>query len=91
MTKTVFELKHPIEFRGATYNTVSMRRAKVRDVRNFLKGLEKDAAGAMERVIADLTELDVTVIAELDVEDYAPMKEAFEAFLKPLASGADES
>ena len=91
VNKQVFELKHPFEFRGATYTKFEMRRAKVRDLRNFSKGLAKDPAGAMERVVADLIEMDPLVIAEMDIEDYAPMKAAFEAFLKPLASDEDES
>ena len=89
--KTVFELKHPFDYRGATYLKVEMRRPKVRDLRSFSKNLDKDPTGAMERVIADLLELDVQVIAEFDVEDFAPMKNAFEDFLKPLASESGES
>jgi hypothetical protein len=48
--------------------------------------MEKDAIAAMEKVLSDLCEVDEKVIAEMDIEDFAPMKKWFEDFLKPMAS-----
>ncbi|WP_316207381.1 phage tail assembly protein [Bradyrhizobium sp. SZCCHNR3118] len=81
-----FNLSEPFEYRGATYVEMKARRPKVRDLRNFIKNMEKDAIAAMEKVLADLCEVDEKVIAELDVADFAPMKKWFEDFLKPMAS-----
>ncbi|MGC0389284.1 phage tail assembly protein [Bradyrhizobium sp. USDA 241] len=90
MTENLFELKHPFEYRGASYNKFTPRRPKVRDLRNFIKNVDKDGVGAMEKVLADLCEIDEKVIAEIDIEDFAPMKHWFEGFLKPMLSASDE-
>ena len=82
----IFNLSHPFEYRGATYVELKARRPKVRDLRNFVKNMEKDAIAAMEKVLADLFEVDEKVIAEVDVEDFGPMKKWFEDFLKPMTS-----
>lgn len=84
MTAITFELKKPFEYKGAKYDTVSARRPKVKDVRNFIKNMERDSSTAVEKALVDLTELDDAVIAEIDIEDYAPMKKWFESFLKQL-------
>jgi hypothetical protein len=84
MTQTVFNLAHPFEHRGATYVEFKARRPKVRDLRNFIKNVDKDGVAAMEKVLADLCEVDEKIIAEVDVEDFAPMKAWFEGFLKPM-------
>jgi hypothetical protein len=81
-----FVLAQPFEYRGATYSEMKARRPKVRDLRTFVKNMEKDAIAAMEKVLADLCEVDEKVIAELDIEDFGPMKKWFEDFLKPMAS-----
>lgn len=82
--KTVFNLSHPFEHRGATYVEFKPRRPKVRDLRNFIKNVEKDGVAAFEKVLADLCEVDEKIIAEMDVEDFTPMKAWFEHFLKPM-------
>jgi hypothetical protein len=81
---TVFNLTHPFEYRGANYIEFKPRRPKVRDLRQFIKNVDKDGVAAMEKVLADLCEVDEKVIAEVDVEDFAPMKKWFEDFLKPM-------
>ena len=84
MTAQTFNLNHPFEHRGATYVEFKARRPKVRDLRNFIKNVDKDGVAAMEKVLADLCEVDEKIIAEVDVEDFAPMKAWFEGFLKPM-------
>lgn len=90
MSKQVFELSYPFEYKGATQNKLEARAPKVRDLRNFLKNVERDSTTAMEKAIADLTETDEKIIAELDLRDFAPIKKWFEDFLKPMLSGSDE-
>ncbi|WP_315729788.1 phage tail assembly protein [Bradyrhizobium sp. SZCCHNRI2010] len=88
--QTVFTLSHPFEYRGATYSEFKPRRPKVRDLRNFVKNVDRDSVAAFEKALADLCELDEKIIAEIDIEDFAPMKAWFEGFLKPMLSGSDE-
>jgi len=90
MSKQVFELSHPFEHKGATYTKFEARAPKVRDLRNFLKNVERDSASAMEKAIADLCEVDEKIIAEMDLRDFAPVKKWFEDFLKPMLSGSEE-
>ncbi len=81
---TVFNLAYPFEYRGATYVEMKARRPKVRDLRGFIKNVDKDSVAAMEKVLADLCEVDEKIIAEVDVADFGPMKKWFEDFLKPM-------
>ncbi|SHH06617.1 phage tail assembly protein [Bradyrhizobium erythrophlei] len=84
MAEQVFPLNHPFEYRGASYIEFKARRPKVRDLRNFIKNVDKDGVAAMEKVLADLCEVDEKIIAEVDIEDFTPMKAWFEGFLKPM-------
>lgn len=90
-TNTVFELKYPFEFRGDRYEKFEMRRPKLRDLKKFSKEVEKDTIVAMERAVADLCEVDEKVVQELDLADFGPMKDRFEAFLQEMASASSES
>jgi hypothetical protein len=80
----IFPLGYPFEYRGATYIEMKARRPKVRDLRAFIKNVDKDSVAAMEKVLADLCEVDEKIIAEIDVADFGPMKKWFEDFLKPM-------
>jgi hypothetical protein len=86
MSKTTFEFKFPFEFRGQKYPSLEARRPKVRDLRSFIKEVEKDGIAAMEIVLGNLCEVEPAVISEIDTEDFAPMKKWFEDFLKPMLS-----
>lgn len=90
-TEKIFELKFPFEHRGAKYETMKARRPRVRDLRSFIKNVDKDSVAAMEKVLADLMEIDEKIIAEIDIEDFAPMKEWFEGFLKIMLGGSEDS
>lgn len=92
MTNKIFELKYPFEYKGgAKYEKFEARRPKVRDLRNFIKNVDKDSIAAMEKVLADLMEIDEKVIAEIDVADFGPMKSWFEGFLKEMLGDSEES
>jgi hypothetical protein len=86
-----FTLQFPFEHRGATYIEFKARRPKVRDLRNFIKNVDKEGMQAMEKVLADLMEIDNAVVAEIDVEDFAPMKAWFESFLEKMTNASEES
>jgi hypothetical protein len=88
--ETTFNLKYPFDFKGATYVEFKARRPKVRDLRNFIKDADKDAVAALEKVLANLFEVDNLVIQEIDVEDFGPMKKWFEDFLKPMLGESNE-
>lgn len=91
MSAVVFDLKFPFDFKGEKHTRFEMRRPKVRDLKKFARENEKDAIVAMERVIADLCEVTEVVVQELDLEDFAPMKKAFEDFLNAMANDSAES
>lgn len=86
----VFTLEFPFDFRGTTYKEFEARRPKVRDLRQFIKNLDKDSVEAVEKVLANLCEVDESIIAEMDIEDFAPMKTWFEGFLKSIAGESNE-
>jgi hypothetical protein len=85
MSTMEFLLKHPVEHRGNTISTLTGRRPKVRELRVFMKGVDRDSVGAMNNAIANLMEVDNAIIEELDLEDYGPIKKWFESFLKLIA------
>jgi hypothetical protein len=89
-TSKKFNLKFPFTYKNADYIEFTARRPKVRDLRNFIKAMDTDAVAAMEKTLANLFEIDPLVVAEIDVEDFGPMKKWFEDFLKPMLSGSDE-
>ncbi|MEH2517502.1 hypothetical protein V1279_003075 [Bradyrhizobium sp. AZCC 1610] len=90
-SEQVFNLAHPFEHRGATYVEFKARRPKVRDLRNFIKNVDRDSVAAMEKVLADLMEVDEKIIAEIDILDFAPMKKWFEGFLKAMQDDSNDS
>ncbi|UPT95377.1 phage tail assembly protein [Bradyrhizobium barranii subsp. apii] len=90
-SEKVFNLQFPFEYRGANYIEFKARRPKVRDLRGFIKNVDKDSVQAMEKVLADLMEIDEKIVAEIDVEDFAPMKAWFEGFLQKMLGESNES
>lgn len=74
------ELEHPVTVEGAAYGELSMRRPKVRDMRDA----EKGGGGKAEteiRLFANLCEVAPAVIEEMDLADYERLQEAFGAML----------
>ena len=82
-TKT-FPLGYPFDFRGVSYREFTARRPKVRDLREFIRTVDKDGIKAVERVLSNLFEVEEAVVAEIDIEDFAPMRRWFDDFLKPM-------
>lgn len=90
-SKKIFVLAHPFSYRGTEYKEFTARRPKVRDLRGFIKDIDKDSVAAMEKVLSNLFEIQVEVVSEIDIEDFGPMKSWFEGFLKPMLEGSTES
>ena len=90
MSATEFTLKFPIERDGSSIKVLTGRRAKVRDMQKFFAGLDKDPLKAMQEALADLFQVPIHVINDLDIEDYAPMQEWFQAFLEPMKSVSED-
>jgi hypothetical protein len=86
-----FDLEHPFNYRNAEYTAIEVRRPRVRDLKKFVKDAEGDAVGAMEKIIGQLSELDEKVIAEIDLEDFGPIKKWFEGFLKFISDASENS
>ncbi|MEN3238548.1 phage tail assembly protein [Methylobacterium ajmalii] len=89
-TSRVFELERPFEYRGARYHSLTAREPKVRDLREFLKNVDRDSIAAMEKVLSNLTEVDEKIIAEMSIPDFAVMKKWFEGFLKPMINDSED-
>jgi hypothetical protein len=91
MTGNSIELKYPFEFGNAKYTRFDMRRPKVRDLKKFSRELESDPIGAMEKALGDLTDTPESVIGDLDLSDFGPMKKRFEDFLNEMANESNAS
>lgn len=85
MSTKEFPLKYPVEYRGNKIDLLTARRPKVRELRVFMKSVDRDSVGAMNNAIANLMDVDAPIIDELDFEDYGPIKKWFEGFLKLIA------
>jgi hypothetical protein len=90
MSGQVFKLEYPFTFKGEEHKEFTLRRPKVRDFRNFAANFERNPTTAMEKAISDLCEIDTLVIAEIDIEDYGPMKLWFEGFLERLSKKSED-
>lgn len=93
-TLKIFNFEYPFEHNGSTYDKLEVRRPKVRDLKNFVKDAENTqigSVGAIERQIASLSETPPAVIAEIDLEDFAPIKAWFTTFLKLISDASEIS
>lgn len=73
----------PVTISGSTYETINIRRPKVRD-RLAVERIKKTDAEKEIALIANLTEVTVEVIEELDLADYNKVQEALQGFLLPV-------
>ena len=76
------KLISPFTINNTTYETLSLRRPKVRD-RLAVERLKKTDAEKEITMIANLAEVTTEVIEELDLADYAKVQEALQNFLEP--------
>lgn len=85
-----FDMVKPFDFRGQRIDHLTAREPKVRDLRSFLRNAESDPILAVETVLADLTQVDNPVIADMSIKDFGIMKAWFEAFLSDLIPNSAE-
>jgi len=74
------KLDHPFEVDGETVEAVSLRRPKVRDLRKMEAAR---SGGDMEQsvvLMAALTDLPVSVIEEIDSDDFMKLSKMIEGF-----------
>lgn len=84
-----FTLIEPFEYRGRRFEEFTARPPKVKDLRQFLKNVDRDAILAMEHCLAQLMDEDDLIIAELGIKDFSIMKKWFEDFLKPMMNDSE--
>lgn len=86
-TVTPFVLEAPFEFGGASYTKFDLRRPKVLDVRRFVEDANKGTElEAIEKLVAQLAGVAPQVVAQIDFEDFAPMRKYITDFLKKMAN-----
>lgn len=78
----------PITIANNTYDVLTLRRPKVRD-RLAVERLKKTDAEKEITMIANLAEVTVDVIEELDLADYAKIQEVLQNFLEPAPATSD--
>lgn len=80
MSDVTIELVHPVTVNNETITSLNLRRPKVRDM------LIADKTGVTDgtkevTMFANLCEVDVEVIHELDLIDYHKVQETYQGFL----------
>jgi CRISPR/Cas system CSM-associated protein Csm5 (group 7 of RAMP superfamily) len=78
----------PITIGNNTYETITIRRPKVRD-RLVVERMKKTDAEKEISMIANLAEVSVDVIEEMDLADYAKIQEVLQNFLEPSQATSD--
>lgn len=76
------KLKYPIEANGKTVSEISLRRPKVRDIKNATKSTANAADEEIALVSALSNELSPDQVEEIDMEDFKGIQD----FLKPFFS-----
>lgn len=80
MNSVKIDLRYPVEVGHDKFESITMRRPKVRD----LIAAEKSARGDAEREVrlfASLCEVAPEVVENIDVSDYLKMQEQYKSFL----------
>jgi hypothetical protein len=73
----------PVTINGTVYEKINIRRPKVRD-RLAVERIKKTDAEKEITMIANLAEVTVEVIEELDLADYGKVQEVLQGFLAPV-------
>lgn len=75
------KLTEPVTVNEVTYEELKIRRPKVRD-RLAVERLKKTDAEKEIAMIANLAEVDIAVIEELDLSDYGKIQQSFSDFFQ---------
>lgn len=73
MTREVITLQYPITVDGETYNDLSLRRPKMRDMKK--QQSQRDDLDKATSMIADLAEVPLKVVDELDPVDFTAVSD----------------
>lgn len=76
----MIELVYPITVDGKEIKTVELRRPKVKDLKVAAK-VGKDAMDQETILIANLADLPIDVVEEMDLADYTALQEKLKSFL----------
>lgn len=82
------ELTEPVVVSEVTYKSLNIRRPKVRD-RLVVERMKKSDAEKEINMIANLAEVSVDVIEELDLADYNKIQEVLQDFLDLYQTKSD--
>ena len=74
------KLKYPIEFEGKKVEKLTVRRPKVKDLKDVSQKAQDDTEREL-LLFAKLTGQPVELIEELDLADYRQLQEAYASFL----------
>ena len=74
-------LKYPVQVGGVTYSELVMRRAKGRDLKIARKQANGNADEVDDYLLANLCDVSLDVLDELDVADLKAAYEAMRSFL----------
>lgn len=77
----VIKLTAPMTLNNITYDELKIRRPKVRD-RLAVERMKKTDAEKEIAMIANLAEVDIAVIEELDLADYGKIQQRFSDFFQ---------
>lgn len=78
--KTTIELDYPIQVDGTEVRSLQMRRPKVRDQLTVMKQGKTEEEREIH-LFANLCEISIETIEELDMKDYGKIQEAYKDFL----------
>lgn len=80
---TTFVLENPFDFQGTNYTKFDLRRPKVLDIRRFFEDANKlSDIEAIEKLISQLAGVPPAVVAQIDYEDFVPIRKFVLDFLK---------
>lgn len=82
------KLQDPITIDNITYDELNIRRPKVRD-RLAVERMKKTDAEKEIAMIANLAEVDIRVIEELDLADYGKIQQSFADFFSSTPEISD--
>ena len=82
------KLQAPITIDNVTYDEPNIRRPKVRD-RLAVERMKKTDAEKEIAMIANLAEVDIRVIEELDLADYGKIQQSFADFFLSTPETSD--
>jgi hypothetical protein len=80
MAKEIITLDHPVQWQGRQVTELAMRRPKVRDV---AANEERKGSDVQKEIslFADLCEVSVDVLEDMDMADYRKLQQAYTGFL----------